>query len=98
VTRDFDMTRALLDDDVTFRGPLGETVGAEDYIAGVRRLAELVDRADIVQVIADGDDVCLIYDLVTKSAGAIPTVGWYKLREGRITSVRAFFDPRPLLR
>ena len=29
-------------------------------------------------------------------AARIPTAGWYRVRDGKIASVRAFFDPRPL--
>jgi len=48
-------------------------------------------------VIAEGDDVCVQYDLVAGAAGAMPTVGWYEVHDGLIRSVRAFFDPRPML-
>jgi limonene-1,2-epoxide hydrolase len=83
---------------VTFNGPLGETHGVDEYVAGIRRLAEIVDRVDPHQVITDGDEVCVIYDLVTNTgAGSIPTAGWYSLQDGRITAVRAYFDPRPLV-
>jgi ketosteroid isomerase-like protein len=96
-TGNFDALHDLLDDDVTFLGPLGETHGADEYVEQIQGMAKLVDRADVHQVVADGDDVVLVYDLVTKNA-TVPTAGWYRLRDGRIVSVRAFFDPRPLLR
>jgi hypothetical protein len=47
-------------------------------------------------VIADGDDVCLIYDLVTVPAGTVPTAGWFRLRDGKIAAIQVFFDARPL--
>lgn len=95
---DFETARALLADDVTFVGPLGQTDGADAYVDGVRGMAKIVQRANVKRVIADGDDVCLIYDLVTAvGAGSVPTAGWYRLRDGKITSVRAYFDPRPLV-
>lgn len=91
-------TRALLDDAVRFVGPLGQTVGADEYISGVGGLAQIVTGADQHEVIVDGDDVCIIYDLVTKTeAGAIPCAGWYQVRDGRVAWVRVYFDPRPLL-
>jgi limonene-1,2-epoxide hydrolase len=41
--------------------------------------------------------VCIVNDLVTKTPPAtIPTAGWYKVRDRRIASIRAFFDARPL--
>jgi ketosteroid isomerase-like protein len=94
---DFDTTRALLTDDVTFVGPLGATNGVDDYMRGIRGVADIVERIDVQQVVADRDEVCVIYDLVTSTgAGALPTAAWYSLRDGRIAAIRAYFDPRPL--
>jgi ketosteroid isomerase-like protein len=96
-TGDFATTESLCADDVTFVGPLGETKGAEDYIRGVRGLAEIVEAATPQKVLADGNDVCIMYDLVTTTpAGTLPTVGWYHVEDGKVSSVRAYFDPRPL--
>ena len=94
---DFDTTRRLLTNDVTFVGPLGATRGAEEYVEGVRNVAKIVDRVEIHKVMDHGNDVCILYDLVTDRGDAIPTVGWYEIRDGKVASVRAFFDPRPLL-
>ena len=88
---DLDTTRALLSEDVTFAGPLGSTQGADAYIEGIKGMVKIVERADQREVFAEGDDVCIIYDLVTKTPPAsIPTAGWYKIRNGKITAVRAF--------
>ena len=88
--------RALLTDDMTFRGPLGETNGADEYVAALDGLSQAVDGAEERAVVADGDDVCIVYDL-SVNGQRIPTVGWYHFRDGRISSVRAFFDPRPMV-
>jgi ketosteroid isomerase-like protein len=97
-TGDLDRTRALLDADVTFTGPLASTEGVDAYMTGIDRMSSIVTRADQHEVIVDGDDVCIAYDLVTNDPPAtIPTVGWYRVRNGKVVSVRAFFDPRPLL-
>jgi ketosteroid isomerase-like protein len=94
---DLDGLRELLADDVTFTGPLGQTEGADDYVTGVARMAELVTAAEQLQVIGDGEDVVVLYDLITHDPPArIPTAGWYRIRDGKVASVRAFFDPRPL--
>jgi hypothetical protein len=67
-------------------------------MAGIKGMGEIVTGADIDKVFVDGDDVCIIYGLATKvTADKIPTVGEYKVKDGKISSVRAFFDPRPLL-
>jgi hypothetical protein len=94
---DTDAVRPLLTDDMTFRGPLGATDGADAYVSGLKGLANAVDGANPTAVITNGDDVCIVYDLVVGD-DRIPTAGWYQFREGRICAVRAFFDPRPFLR
>jgi ketosteroid isomerase-like protein len=95
---DFARTRALLHDDATFDGPLGQTRGGDRYVEGVRGFARTIDRVEIHKVIAEGDDVCVVYDLVTREGTAIPTVGIYRVEEDLVRSVRAYFDPRPLVR
>jgi len=95
-TGDFETCRSFLDDDVTFVGPLGSTTGADDYIRGVQRLAQMVEGVEQKLVFGEGDDVCIIYDLITTQAGPVPTAGWYHLRDGKIASVRPYFDARPL--
>jgi ketosteroid isomerase-like protein len=94
---DLETARSLLHDDVTFTGPLGHTEGADAYIDGIKGMVRIVERVDQHEAISQGGDVCIIYDLVTSTPPAtIPTAGCYKVRDGRIASVRAFFDPRPL--
>jgi ketosteroid isomerase-like protein len=94
---DFDTARAELDEDATFLGPLGETHGADAYIDGVRGLTQTVSGVTVHGTVAEDDTACVRYDLVTKSGDRIPTVGWYEIRAGKIASVRAYFDPRPML-
>jgi limonene-1,2-epoxide hydrolase len=95
---DFARTRALLHDDAVFDGPLVETRGGDRYVEVVRRFAKTIDRAEIHKVMAEGDDVCVVYDLVTRAGTAIPTVGIYRVEDSRVRSVRAYFDPRVLVR
>lgn len=48
-------------------------------------------------MIADENDACLLYDLVTN----VPAVGttrmaeWLRVEGGKITSIQLYFDPRP---
>lgn len=95
---DFARTRALLHDDATFDGPLGETRGADRYVEGIRGFASSIDRAEVHKVIAEDGDVCVVYDLVTRNGVSVPTVGIYCVEDGKVRSVRAYFDPRPLVR
>jgi ketosteroid isomerase-like protein len=93
---DFDTARSTLHDDVTFVGPLGTADGVDDCMRGLRGLKQIVESSERRKVFADGDDVCLVYDLITNTAGTIPTAGWFQLRDGRIAAIRVFFDARPL--
>lgn len=93
---DLDTARELLSDDVTFEGPFGHTEGADAYLDGAAQMSESIRGVALTRSIVEGDDVCLMYDLVTESAEPVPTVGWYHFRHDKIDHVRAYFDPRPL--
>ena len=78
-------------------GPWGRPKASTRYIEGVRGLKQIVSGTEQQLVFGEGENVCIIYDLVTTTpAGSIPSAGWYRVRDGKITSVRAFFDARPL--
>jgi ketosteroid isomerase-like protein len=96
-SQDFASARATLADDVEFLGPLGTTKGADAYIEGVQGFAKTIDRVEITRTITENQHAVLLYDLVTKDGKRVPTAGHYVVRDGKITSVRAYFDPRPLL-
>jgi ketosteroid isomerase-like protein len=94
---DVESVRGMIHDDVTFDGPLGHTEGADEYMEGLRGMARMVKGADQHRVAVDGEDAFIVYDLLTDAAPPIPTVGWYQVRDGRIASLRVYFDPRPLV-
>jgi hypothetical protein len=61
-------------------------------------MAPVIRATEEQMVFVDGNDVCMIYDLVTNvPAEPISTAEWYHLRGHRISSVRTFCDPRTLL-
>ena len=93
---DFDTARRLLHDDLSFDGPLDKFDNADDYIAALTGLAQIVQSVEEEKVFVDGNDVCVIYNLVTKTpAGAALTAEWYHLRDAKISAVRVIFDARP---
>ena len=93
---DFATARTLLRDDVTFVGPLGSGGGVESYMNSLVDLSHHVASAEPIKVVVDGDDACIIYDLVTDAGGSVPTSDWYHVQDGKISSVRAYFDTRAL--
>ncbi|HKA05248.1 MAG TPA: nuclear transport factor 2 family protein [Acidimicrobiales bacterium] len=94
-TGDFATARHLLHDDVSFQGPIDRFDSADAYVAALRGLSQIVKGAEQQKVFVDGDDVCVIYDLVTGPVAASPTAEWYHVRDGKISAVRVFFDARP---
>lgn len=93
---DFAGARSVIADDITFVGPLGSAQGVDLYMSGLRRLRDLgVRSADVHKIFTEGDEVCLIYDLVSAVA-TIPCAAWCEVRIGMISSVHAFFDTRAL--
>jgi limonene-1,2-epoxide hydrolase len=93
---DFTAARGLLHDDLAFQGPIDTFSRADDYIAASKRLANIIQRIDIKKIFVDGDDVCVLYDMVTNTpAGTAFIAEWYQVRGDKIAALRAVFDARP---
>jgi hypothetical protein len=93
---EFAAARSYLDDHVVFEGPFDSFDNAEAYLAALRRLHPIVAGVEIRKVFADGDDVCVLYDLKTSgAAGSAFVCEWMAFRHGKIARVRAVFDARP---
>ncbi len=90
---DFTAARQCINDDMIFLGVLGERDGAEAYIKDMQHMKF---KYDIKRAFADGDDVCLFYD-INMGGQTIFSCGWYHVANGKINSIRVIFDPRPLL-
>jgi ketosteroid isomerase-like protein len=93
--KDFDRARALLHDDLSFQGPIDTFDDADAYLQAIQGLSRIVTGVEKRKVFVDGDDVCVIYDLKTDPVPRAPTAEWYRVRYGRIASIRVFFDARP---
>jgi len=84
----FETTRAVLADDVTFTGPLGLTHGADKYVEGVRGFSHQIAKAEVSLAFGEGENVCLIYDLVTKHGTRLPTAAHYRVVDGKVAARR----------
>lgn len=90
-SQDYDAALNHLDDKVRIRGPAGETFGKPyDFIEMLRKYR---GKYDIKKAFADGDDVCLLYDLKTNGPMVFMS-SWYQTRQGKIVSIQTVFDPR----
>ena len=90
---DFKTVRHYLSEDMVFDGVLGHRDGADVYVEDMKKMKF---KYKIQKAFADGDDVCLLYD-IDMSDQNIFTCGWYRVRDNKIKSLRVVFDPRPLL-
>ena len=94
--KDFDALREVLADDASFRGPLGQADGADACIRGLRGIAEGVGLPKVCLIATNGDDAITWFELQAEQ-GPVPVANWSHVEDGRITRVRATFDPRSLL-
>jgi limonene-1,2-epoxide hydrolase len=90
---DFSTARQYVSDDLKFDGIMGSRDGADDYFGDMKHMKF---KYDVKKAFADENDVCLLYD-INMGGATIFTCGWYKLENGKISSLKVVFDPRPLL-
>jgi len=93
--KDLERVASLVTADVRFVGPANTMDGARDLIAAFRRIGAVHVRSDIQRVFTDGDEVCVIYDFVTDTAGALPCVEWLHVEAGKIRSIHLYYDQVP---
>jgi ketosteroid isomerase-like protein len=88
--------RKLMHDDMSFTGPIDAFTAPEPYLEALKKLAAIVERVDVKKVFVDGGDVCMFYDMVTRTpAGTAFIAEWLTVKNGRIASIRSVFDARP---
>ena len=88
--------RARLADDVAFEGPSASLRGAEAVVRLVGHVATGVKALEIQKMFVDGDDVCLLYDLVLDHRVARVSVAeHHTLRAGKIAAIRLILDTAP---
>jgi hypothetical protein len=90
---DFATARELVWDDFSFDGVLGKRDSAEAYFAD---LPKMNMHYSVVQSFAKGLDVCILSNL-RMGAKEVFCCSWYRLRQGKIASLKVVFDPRPFL-
>ena len=64
---DFATARKLLHDTLSFRGPIETFDSPEPYLESLKKLHHIIQRIDMKKIFADGDDVCVLYDMVTNT-------------------------------
>lgn len=95
--RDFAAARALLADNLRFEGPIDRFDRADDYVKAIAGLYGMVKGIEHQATVAEGEHVAVFYVLDTPVARA-PVAEWYTVRDGKIVTLRAYFDARPFAR
>ena len=91
--KDFQALEGLLAPDVTFKGPSTTLTGAKEVAAAYQRFAPILLRNDLKKIFVDANEVGLIYDFVTDTpAGAVPTMEWLNIDNGRVRSIWLLTD------
>jgi limonene-1,2-epoxide hydrolase len=89
--KDFKSARNYVSDKVTYMAPLNSFNGAEPYFKYVEHLN--LPKLDIKKVFTVGsNDVCVFWEVATILVSA-----WYQVHDGKISSMKLVFDPRPFL-
>ncbi len=94
--KDYQSSAALLDERLSFKGPIDTFDNAKDYIASINKLGPIVREVRTKKTFAEEKEVCIIYDLVTNTpAGTVPCAEWIRADGGKVKSIQVFFDARP---
>ena len=93
---DFAAARKYLHENLSFRGPIDAFDKPEPYLQALEKLHKMVERVDMKKMFVDGNDVCLLYDLVTNTPDGTSFVcEWMQVKDEKIAAIRVVFDARP---
>jgi hypothetical protein len=92
---DFAAMRSTLGDSFQFAGPIDTFDDVDAFMQSIQGLSQIKEGLEITKIWADGPDMLVWYDLHTKVAPPAPVAEWHHASDGKVTMVRAVFDPRP---
>jgi hypothetical protein len=90
---DLKSARNYVTDDYSVTVPGGSYSGAEVYFKSAEKAQQTygTGRYDIKKVFSDGNDVCVLNDVVWGNT-AFLACGWYHLENQKIRSLRLIYD------
>lgn len=97
--KDFKSARSYVSDNISYRGPTGMASfdKAEPYLKYLEHLN--LPKLGIKKVFEDGNDVCEFHELKFDTLSEPTFVcSLFHVDDGKISSIRVLFDPRPFLR
>jgi hypothetical protein len=91
--KDLDAVAQLLAPDLEFQAVFKSIRGVSPFLDALRQIGPIWVRSDAKKAFTDGNEVCVMYDLVTDTpAGPVPCIEWLRIEDGRIRWGRLFFD------
>src|SRR5215472_5331753 len=82
--------------DVVFESPLGRYEGLASFRKGLADFFRILRGIEVVRLTAD-DETCAAALRIDTIFGLIPSLEYFYVANGKITSIRIYYDPRPLL-
>lgn len=92
--KDFAALRTLLADDVEYAGPLARHASADACRDALAAMAHVTADLVVHQTFVAGNDVTTWFDLHTTITAPTSVANWMRVENGKITSIRAVYDPR----
>jgi hypothetical protein len=91
-----DANELPLHPDVVFESPLGRYQGLAAFQKGLTDFFRIMKSIEIVRLTAD-DDTCAAVLKIDTIFGMIPFLEYFHVADGKIVSIRLYYDPRPIL-
>ncbi len=92
-----DLSLALLADDLRFEDPMtGKSSGADNLRAFLTGFLPAINDIKVIQHICEGETVVTHWE-VDGIFGIIPILEKFRIEDGKIKEMTAFFDPKPIL-
>ena len=85
-----------LHSDVVFESPLGRYEGVAALRKGLADFVPILKSIEVVRLTAD-DETCAAVLNIDTVFGMIPFLEYFSVAQGKILSIRAYYDPRPIL-
>jgi limonene-1,2-epoxide hydrolase len=94
--RNKDVDAVPIHSDVVFESPIRNIRGIANFRKGMEEFFPVLKGIEVVHLTAD-DDTCAAVLKVDTIFGEIPFCEFLRITDGQIVSVRAYYDPRPIL-
>lgn len=82
--------------EIVFEGPLGRYEGIAAFEQGLEDFVPVLKGITVVHLTADNDTCAAVLEIDTVF-GLIPFLEYFNVKDGKIVSIRAYYDPRPVL-